>query len=172
MINFLKEVSAVLIIGGSLLSAIFLWVFFPDYAWIPLSFLGVLIFMGWYRSEPGSGQFLAISFLWMCACVCSFYILRYLVEEHLFLYLSYETESTLIFLGTAAMGTFVTWYAYTSVWNEARERYEEKRKYWDPKTEYWDEVANRAYKKPKNVIKKKKIAKKKVVKKKTTKKRR
>ena len=69
--------------------------------------------MGWYRSEPGSGQFLAISFLWMCACVCSFYILRYLVEEHLFLYLSYETESTLIFLGTAAMG-ILNFYAYTS----------------------------------------------------------
>ena len=85
----------------------------------------------------------------MDVCLCLPYILRYLVEEHLFLYLSYETESTLIFLGTAAMILFVTWYAYTSVWNEARERYEEKRKYWDPKTEYWDEVANRAYKKPK-----------------------
>ncbi len=172
MINYLKEVSAVLIIGGSLISAIFLWIFFPDYAWIPLTILGVLIFIGWYQSEPGSGQFLAITFLWLCASSGFFFLIGLLLEEQNFFYFYEDTEHGIKALGGAGLGALVTWYTYNSVWNEARERYEDKKKYWDPKTEYWDEVANRAYKKPINVIKKKKIAKKKVVKKKTTKKRR
>ena len=118
-----------------------------DYAWIPVSIVGVLLFIGWYRSEEGSGQFLSISFLWICACICSFFILRYLVEEHLFLYLSYETESAVIALGSMGLGTFVTWYAYTSIWKEAKNKYETKKRKWNPETEYWDEVTNKAIKK-------------------------
>lgn len=175
MINFLKEAFAILIIPICLISALTLWIFFPDYAWIPLTFLGFLIFIGWYQSEPGSGQFLAIIFLWMCASFGFFFLIGLLLEEQNFFYFYEDTEHGIKALGGAGLGAFVTWYAYNSVWNEARERYEDKKKNWNPKTEYWCEVTNRAYKDPTRVAKKKKsvsknIAKKKVLKKKATKK--
>jgi len=162
MINYLKQASGVLIIAGCLLSALFLWIFFPDFVWIPLSILGVVILIGWNQSEPGSGQFLAISFLWLCSSFGSMYLIGILLEEQNFFYFYESTEETIKALGGAGLGAFITWYAYNSVWSEARERYQDKKKYWDPKTEYWDEAANRAYKKPKiKVIKKKKSVKKK-----------
>ena len=88
--------------------AIFLWIFFPDYAWIPLTILGVLIFIGWYQSEPGSGQFLAITFLWLCASSGFFFLIGLLLEEQNFFYFYEDTEHGIKALGGAGLGALVS----------------------------------------------------------------